>query len=305
MIEKTIKLKNSVALNVMIQEGQSEPVLLLHFSGGTSSMWSGIVPLFNDEYTLIAPDLRGHGKSEKPVTGYHIDDMAEDMFLLLKELKINSCHVIGSSLGAEVGLSLATAHPEVVASLVCEGAMYNEFGEYGIFEGGPEEILKEQERLSGVLRERVLPVHPSKEAFVAEMKESFLKQGLWNEHFRIFAESCAEETEEGTFTSHYKNHVRIEYIEKYWSLKFEDYYKKVQCPVLFLPSEEEWKNPRIRKSFEAFSSLLKKYEVIHIPSSVHAYVWMQNANATAEAVKDFIRQKQNTLREKKDYGKKV
>ncbi len=119
-------------------------------------MWEGITPQFENEYSIVVPDIRGHGRSDKPLTGYHIDDMAKDLYLLLLKLNVESCHIVGSSMGAEVGLSLAAAHPELVRSLVCEGALYNEFGEFGLFNGTEDEIKLQKEILRKELAKRIM-----------------------------------------------------------------------------------------------------------------------------------------------------
>ncbi|WP_205622787.1 hypothetical protein [Paenibacillus wynnii] len=71
-------------------------------------------------------------------------------------------------------------------------------------------------------------------------------------------------------------------------MKFEQYYKKVQCPILFLPSEEECGNEKIRSCLHTFASLLDTYEIERLESSVHAYVWMQLPIASGEAANRFI-----------------
>ncbi|MBB6453243.1 2-succinyl-6-hydroxy-2,4-cyclohexadiene-1-carboxylate synthase [Salirhabdus euzebyi] len=281
-------MENGVAINVKYALNGKTPVLFLHFSGGTLHMWNGIIPLFDSDFSIIAPDFRGHGKSDKLLTGHHIDDMANDIYLLLKELNIIECHVIGSSLGAEVGLSFAATHPEMILSLICEGALYNEFGEFGLFNGSIEEIEAEKQKLKKHLRERTMPRHESKESYFNEIKQSFQKHGLWNEHFSAYAESCIQDTGTGYYTNHYPNEVRIEYIEKYWDLRFEEYYEKVTCPILFLPSEEEWKNEKIKRSFQKFSSYVDSYDLVHIDNAIHAYVWMQNPLVVGKVAKDFI-----------------
>lgn len=283
-----IKLKNSIGLNVHYQKEHETTVLFLHYSGGTLQMWNGVIPIFENEYSILAPDLRGHGKSDKPMSGYHIDDMANDLYLLLQELEISKCHVVGSSMGAEVGLSLAAAHPEMVLSLVCEGALFNEFGEFGLFNGTEKEIELEKEKLSKQLAERKLPIYQSKLDYIQEMKESLEKEGLWNEYFLTYFESSLEETKEGLFTSHYKNYVRTEYIQKYWDVKFDEYYKKVSCPILFRPSEDESQNEKIMESMNAFASLVKSHEIVYIKDSLHAFVWMQQPTIAGEVVKKFI-----------------
>ena len=70
-------------------------------------MWEPVVPHLMDAYHCITLDLRGHGRSDTPVSGYTIDTMAKDVIGVLEALGLRSAHIVGSSLGAEVGLSLA------------------------------------------------------------------------------------------------------------------------------------------------------------------------------------------------------
>lgn len=82
--------------------------------------------------------------------------------------------------------------------------------------------------------------------------------------------------------------VGSDYVQNYLELKFEEYYSKVQCPILFLPSEEEWNDEKIRNSIAAFSGLLETYEINHIENSIHAYVWMQLPAVVGRVAKRFI-----------------
>ncbi len=287
MIEEMIKLDH-IGINVRYSLNDKSVVLFLHFSGGNLNMWEGILPQFENEYSIIVPDFRGHGKSDKPLAGYHIDDMANDIYLLLERLNVEYCHIVGSSMGAEIGLSLAASHPELVLSLICEGALYNEFGEYGLFNGTEEEIEHKKEVMRTVLAEREERVFKTKEEYIEEQRAELIQQGLWNEYFLAFFEHNLQQMQNGNFTYCYLNHVRTEYIQKYWDVKFEQYYKKVKCPILFLPSEEEWEDKKIRSILSAFTSLLHTYEIEHIENSIHAYVWMQHPIEAGKAVKRFI-----------------
>lgn len=289
MIQQRIQLNEDITIYVNYTKGEKPPVLFLHFSGGTSAMWSGVLPHFLEEYEVIVPDLRGHGRSDRQEMGYHIDDMAQDMFFLLHKLGIAQCHVVGSSLGAVVGLSLAADHPEMVISLVCEGALYNEFGEYGLFVGTEEEAAREKARVISELPKRQVSVYDTPSEYSAEVRSSFEELGLWNEYFSAFAESTMVQTEDGKFTSHYENRVRTEYISKYLDVKFDLYYKRVQCPILFLPSEEDWNNERIRSIMHVFANMVKVSMIHRIPQSVHAYVWMQMPFVVSGAVKTFLK----------------
>lgn len=287
MKEELIQL-DQIVMNVKYSLDHKEVVLFLHFSGGNLNMWEGIIPQFSENYSVIAPDIRGHGKSDKPMTGYHIDDMVNDIYLLLRRLNVDCCHVIGSSMGAEVGLSLAASHPEVVQSLICEGALFNEFGEHGLFNGTADEIEQRKEDIRAQLAERKELIFQTREEYIQQEQDKLAQLGIWNEYFQAFFENNLQETEDHHFTYCYLNRVRTEYIEKYWSLQFEDHYKKVQCPILFLPSEEEWKNEKIRSSLDTFASLLNEYEIELVEEAIHAYVWMQQPTKVGEAARKFI-----------------
>lgn len=287
MIEEMIKLDH-MEINVRYSLSDKPVILFLHFSGGNSHMWEGIRPQFENEYSIIAPDFRGHGKSDKSLSGYHIDDMANDIYLLLERLNVKSCHIVGSSMGGEVGLSLAASHPELVLSLVCEGGLYNEFGEYGVFNGTEDEIEHKKESILIELAKREERVFKTKEEYIEEEKSKVVEHGLWNEYFLPFFENNLQQMQNGDFTYCYLNHVRTECIQKYWDVKFEQYYKKIKCPILFLLSAEDWEDEKVKSNLSAFTSLLDTYEIEHIENAIHAYVWMQLPIAAGKLAKKFI-----------------
>lgn len=288
MIQEMIKL-DQMQIHVRHSLNDKPVILFLHFSGGNLNMWEGILPQFENEFGVIAPDLRGHGKSDKPLTGYHIDDMANDMVLLLDKLSVRRCHIVGSSMGAEVGLSIAASHPGRVQSLVCEGAFCNEFGEYGLFDGTDQEIERKKQAMRTALAKREERVFKTIAEYVEEQRAQLLQQGLWNDNFLAFFENNLQPMQNGGFTYCYSNHVRTQYIENYWDVKFEQYYQKMKCPVLLLPSQQEWEDEKIRRSLSAFTSYLHTHETQQLQNSIHAYVWMQQPLAAGQAVKRFIR----------------
>ena len=287
MKERLIKLKNSIDLNVLDTQNTGPVVLLLHFSSGTAQMWNGIIPYLKDTYRVIAPDLRGHGKSSKPETGYHIDNMAEDIYLLLKELDIEQCHIVGSSLGAEVGVSFAASHPEMVLSLVSEGALFNEFGEYGLFNGSENEIQEEKEKRRSEYKRSEQPLFDSKEEMIEEKSQFFKEAEVYNDYFKQFIETniCSQD---GKFTFCHPIFAANEYVVHYLDFRFEEYYKKISSPVLFLLSEDEWKNEKIRDIVEKFAQFIEDSTIKYIEGGMHAYIWMQYPEIAGKLISDFI-----------------
>jgi pimeloyl-ACP methyl ester carboxylesterase len=103
--------------------GKGELVVLLHGWMGDSSMWGRLDtnPAVN-EYQLIAVDLRGHGKSDKPhEADKYGPEMAADVVRLLDHLKLPKAHLIGYSMGAIVAGKVAATHPDRVLSVVYGG----------------------------------------------------------------------------------------------------------------------------------------------------------------------------------------
>ena len=161
----------SIEVQVREYEREGDAVIFLHFGGANLVMWQDVVPYFRGDYRLILVDLRGHGKSDKPQTGYHIDEMARDVAGVMTHLKIERAHIVGSSLGAEVGLSMAANDPEKVTSLVCEGALYSEYGPYGVWEGSEAEFKAHVARTLEKRRDTAEPVFASVDALVDERRQ--------------------------------------------------------------------------------------------------------------------------------------
>jgi pimeloyl-ACP methyl ester carboxylesterase len=106
-----------------VTAGTGEPVVLLHGWMSDGGMWGRLdTNPTSKEFQLIAVDLRGHGKSDKPhePTKYG-PEMAEDVIRLLDHLKLPKAHLVGYSMGAIVAGKVAAAHPNRVFSIVYGG----------------------------------------------------------------------------------------------------------------------------------------------------------------------------------------
>jgi pimeloyl-ACP methyl ester carboxylesterase len=109
-----------------VMRGNGPPVLLVHGFSITTDLnwvWPGIVDSLATQFTVIAPDLRGHGRSDKPhqPEAYGIQ-MVNDLVRLLDHLGIRQARVVGYSMGGALALKLLTTHPERVAGVVMGGA---------------------------------------------------------------------------------------------------------------------------------------------------------------------------------------
>jgi 3-oxoadipate enol-lactonase len=99
-------------------EGEGTPVALIHEFTLDRRMWTPQVPaLLAAGYRVLRIDLRGHGDSDAPPTGYAPEDHAGDLYNLFDILGIPSAHIVGLSLGAGVAAAFAEEYPRRVRSL--------------------------------------------------------------------------------------------------------------------------------------------------------------------------------------------
>ena len=99
------------------RSGQGNPVLLLHgFPGGAYS-WDKVVRILQQTHTVIVPDARGFGESDKPLHGYDAMTMVEDFRGLLRHMDIGPVHVVAHGISAPPALVWAGTHPEEVRTL--------------------------------------------------------------------------------------------------------------------------------------------------------------------------------------------
>ena len=95
------------------------PLVLLHGLGEGGADWDGVAPAFARHCRVYAPDLRGHGRSDRP-GDYSVELMEADVLGFLDALQLDRVDLIGHSMGGLVGYLLAGDHPERVRRLILE-----------------------------------------------------------------------------------------------------------------------------------------------------------------------------------------
>ncbi|HEY0401298.1 MAG TPA: alpha/beta fold hydrolase, partial [Blastococcus sp.] len=105
-----------------VRAGNGPALLLLHGIGNNCQTWAGVIDRLAESHTVIAPDLLGHGASDKPRGDYSIAAYANGMRDLLSVLDIEKATVVGHSLGGGIALQFAYQFPERVQRLVLVGS---------------------------------------------------------------------------------------------------------------------------------------------------------------------------------------
>ena len=109
---------NGIELNVKSWGDPDNPaVILMHGWMGTSHTWRKLAPQLAAERFVLAPDMRGHGRSDKPDSGYDAVNLAADMRGLMDHYGLEKAHVVGHDMGALVSLAFAGTYPSAALSM--------------------------------------------------------------------------------------------------------------------------------------------------------------------------------------------
>jgi pimeloyl-ACP methyl ester carboxylesterase len=104
---------------VSYRSGGEGPVLvLLHGITSSSASWEPVLPLLAEHFTVVAPDLLGHGESAKPVGDYSLGAYACLVRDIMLALGHDRATVVGHSLGGGIAMQLAYQFPELIERLV-------------------------------------------------------------------------------------------------------------------------------------------------------------------------------------------
>ena len=193
-------------------------------------------------------------------------------------------------MGAEVGLSLAANYPDKVLSLVCEGALYSEYGPYGMWEGSYEEFeayVTEQLEKIMITSEKH---YPSEQALVDASKMAIEKFVPWNAFLEEMKRYEIYQNDTGQYAGGLSRAAKLDYMKHYYDYRFEDYYSKVKCPLLIVPDEEDSQVERIKITMNGFKQLAAQAEIVLVPGWRHPYGWLMDPEAICKTIVAFLTQ---------------
>jgi pimeloyl-ACP methyl ester carboxylesterase len=112
-------------------EGAGDAVVLVHgFASTAEHNWGGTgwIATLSQRYRVIAPDVRGHGLSDKPQEpkAYGYANMGADVTRLMDNLGIERAFLIGYSMGASIAIELMLSRPERFRAIVLGGIAYDD-----------------------------------------------------------------------------------------------------------------------------------------------------------------------------------
>jgi pimeloyl-ACP methyl ester carboxylesterase len=224
--------------------GRGEPLVLVHGLGSSARDWELQIPFFARNFQVVAYDVRGHGRSDKPPGPYGIPLFAQDLAGLINALDIGAAHIVGISLGGMIGFQLAVDSPELVRSLVVVNSL-------------PEMVVRTPQQWVQVVR-RLLVVR----FFGMRKMGEVLARSL-------FPEAGQEEARSALIERWAENDPRA-YRETGraivgWSIS--DRLEEIACPVLVITADQDY-TPVEAKA--VYAKKLRMGKLIVIEHSRHA-----------------------------------
>jgi len=224
--------------------GEGEPLLLIHGLGSGMQTWQMQVPVLSKYYKVVTFDLRGHGRSDKPLERYNIGMFAADTAGLMKSLGIPSAHVVGFSLGGMVGFQLCLDAPDMVKSLVVVNSPVTGYRQ-PLREGFQSWKHFTRVQLTGIRKNR-------------------------KSNGQQLSPKQDEDQWQQTLTERFAMNNMLAQANSFWAVlkgNVTDNLSLINCPTLVITSDKDYVPVSVKS---AYVSRIPRAEMVVIPNSRHA-----------------------------------
>ena len=258
-------------------------ILLLHGFPEFWYSWRHQIVELSDEFTVVAPDMRGYNQSDKPegVSAYEMDKLVDDVAGLIRHFGREKAYVVGHDWGAGVSWALASKHPEMVEKLVA-------------MQVPPPEVWKKNQSLKQLLSSWYMfffqiPKIPEwllslndYQGLADGLKKSTAEKGVFTDE--IIAEYKKAWSEPGALTSAL-NYYRANIIKRMLSKQTDT--EKIKVPTLFIFGEQD--KAILKQTVEGVGDFIDaEYEEIRIPEAGH-WVQQEAPDAVTSSIRDFFK----------------
>lgn len=145
--------------------GSGYPLVLIHGGGSTiQSSFANIIPLFARNHMVIAMELQAHGRTNDRETDLSFEQDADDVAILLQNLKISKADFLGFSNGGHTAIEIALQHPSIVNKLIIASAFYNRNAVDPLFWDGFDHVILSD--MPEILRDDFLRVNNDEAALL-------------------------------------------------------------------------------------------------------------------------------------------
>jgi pimeloyl-ACP methyl ester carboxylesterase len=219
-----IRVGSGVWLAVRVsQPGRGVPVLLVHGLSSNARLWDGVAARLAElDHPVAAVDQRGHGRSDRPDTGYDFVTLSADLAAVVADLGWPPPLAAGQSWGANVVLELAIGHPDSVQSVACiDGGMIELAGRFPTWEATKKALTPPP--LAGIQAAEF-------EATIRRMHPDWPESGIAGTLANV------EVRPDGTIAPWLSLDRHLTILRQLWEHRVSERYPLVPVPVLLVPA---------------------------------------------------------------------
>lgn len=216
-------LAGGIELSVREWPGSGRPILCLHGLASNARWWDALAARLSPAHPVIAVDLRGHGRSDRPEHGYSFPEVAGDVKSLLHQRGLAAPLVVGHSWGASVALWLAAEAPEVAGVLCVDGGAMDLRAHFGA------DWEQARERMRPPRMDRL-----DQARLRSWAASSHLSQEIGEEAATAALMGNFEEGRDGWLRPRLDMGRHLEIAQALYELDQERLWARVPCPVRFL-----------------------------------------------------------------------
>ena len=258
------------------------PIVLVHGLASTCHIWDLVAPVLSGSFAVVAVDQRGHGRSDKPDTGYDFATVARDLRGFIDALGLNRPVLVGHSWGGNVVLECAFAHPAAVRGLC-------------LIDGGTIEISAAPDMTRERSRHEMAP--PDFTGMTVDQLKEMGRSRDWGfeltpEIERIVWENF-EVLEDNTVRARLSRENHMSVIDAFWDHRPSGIFSKVACPTLLMPTRprpdgpsEDWR-ASFEQSITRAGEMLPVSKTLWLEDSVHD-VPLQRPGLVAEIIAEHV-----------------
>ncbi len=221
---------NSLRMHYLDFAGGDPPIVLLHGLSANANEFCGLVDAgLSPRFRVIAPDLRGRAHSDKPSTGYSMQEHADDVIALLDFLEIDEVVIGGHSFGGLLAIFMAANYPERISGVIVIDAAI--------------EMHPQVRELIKPSLDRLRQILPSVGEYMSRMRGAPHVAGFWDGAIEGYFRAEIQENADGTAQSLTSAEAIAQALEGVQNERWADLVSQVKQPVLLLNAVGEYGPP--------------------------------------------------------------
>lgn len=272
---------NGIRLHYLDHGGEGPILVMTPGLTANAHSFDGLAKAIGSNIRLIAVDLRGRGLSDKPDTGYTMEDHAADILGLLDHLEIEQAFLGGHSYGGLLTYHIAARHPERVSRCVVMDA--------------PIDVGKKTlEQIKPAL-DRLGRVFPSWDAYLAAVKRQPYFQGWWDPQIETYFRADVQENEDGTVQSRSNPDHITQAVEGTIGIPWTEYLGRIEVPLLLVRATRPYGPPGYPPLLSADQArtvlgVLRDGRMIEIDGNHMTFLFGEEIKQSASEIVDFLKE---------------